>query len=165
LCRRLTYWVCFAFFTLLEVFVEYILYFIPFYFALKLAFIVWLQLPNTRGAEFVYSHIVLPFLLKNETAIDTNLHRATKSGMEFLRDARTAASSVTRDAVSSSTGQAMMHAAVTTAVSSGDSSMPTAEAVSMEQATVVQSNEMGADNDIVSPPALPVSGSERPKDE
>jgi len=158
--------VCFAFFTLLEVFVEYILYFVPFYFALKLAFIVWLQLPQTRGAEYVYNHIVMPFLLSNETQIDSTLHRATKSGMAFLSDARTAVSSITKDAINSDAGRAVVQQVVTTAVTGGDSSMPTAEVaeVTEVQETVIApaaASDPDADEPAaVVPPAVPTADKE-----
>ena len=47
------YWVCYASFTVLEAFVDYILFWIPFYYALKIVFLMWLFLPTTRGAESV----------------------------------------------------------------------------------------------------------------
>ena len=37
----LVYWVIFAIFSILEVFVELVLYWIPFYYAFKLAFLLW----------------------------------------------------------------------------------------------------------------------------
>ncbi len=163
---RLTYWVCFAFFTLLEVFVEYILYFIPFYFAAKLAFIVWLQLPQTRGAEFVYEHIIMPFLHKNEGKIDGALHKASKSGLDFLQDARTLASSVTSDAMSSGAGRAVIRQVVTAAVSSGDSSTPTAEVTEVQETVIAPAGAApAADADAdepaaVSPPAVPAATKE-----
>jgi receptor expression-enhancing protein 5/6 len=49
---RLVYWVVYSFFTILETFISYILYWIPFYFAFKLAFLVWLMYRN--GAKTVY---------------------------------------------------------------------------------------------------------------
>ena len=37
----LIYWTVYAFFSVLETFVDYVLYFVPFYYAFKLAFLVW----------------------------------------------------------------------------------------------------------------------------
>jgi receptor expression-enhancing protein 5/6 len=45
----LTYWVVFGFFNFLESFaLRIVLYYVPWYFAFKTAFIVWLQLPAFR---------------------------------------------------------------------------------------------------------------------
>lgn len=46
--RRLTYWVVFAAFSILEAFLSVLLHWIPFYFALKLAFLAWCFLPQTQ---------------------------------------------------------------------------------------------------------------------
>ena len=37
----LVYWVIFAIFSIMEVFVDLVLYWIPFYYAFKLAFLLW----------------------------------------------------------------------------------------------------------------------------
>ena len=52
----LTYWVVFGAFSIVDHFAGFILMFIPFYFVLKLAFLIWLQHPSTRGASFVYDN-------------------------------------------------------------------------------------------------------------
>ena len=36
--------------------------FLPFYFYLKLTLLVWLFLPNTKGAQVVFEKIVKPFV-------------------------------------------------------------------------------------------------------
>lgn len=45
----LTYWVVFGFFNFLETFaLRVVLYYLPFYFAFKTVFLLWLQLPQFR---------------------------------------------------------------------------------------------------------------------
>ncbi|CAM9174091.1 unnamed protein product [Discosporangium mesarthrocarpum] len=66
----LTYWVVFAAFSILETFVEYLLYWIPFYYAFKLAFLVWCFLPQTRGAAFLYRELMRDVLSTPKTSID-----------------------------------------------------------------------------------------------
>jgi len=57
----LTYWVVFGFFTFVETFaLRIVLYYLPWYFAFKSVFILWLQLPAFRGAETLYGHVVRP---------------------------------------------------------------------------------------------------------
>jgi len=45
------YWIIFGLFRICEVFVDLVLYWIPFYYAFKLAFLLWLMLPQTKGVR------------------------------------------------------------------------------------------------------------------
>lgn len=72
------YWVIFSFFQIIEVFIDFLVYFIPFYYAFKLAFLLWLMLPQTKGAAFLYDAVLKDFLKKNESRIDAALADAKK---------------------------------------------------------------------------------------
>jgi len=68
----LTYWVVFGFFNFLESFaLSVVLYYFPWYFVFKSAFIVWLQLPAFRGAQSLYGTVVRPIFV--------NVHQKTTS--------------------------------------------------------------------------------------
>ncbi|KAJ3810965.1 TB2/DP1, HVA22 family-domain-containing protein [Lentinula aff. lateritia] len=59
----LTYWVVFGFFNFLESFaLRLVLYYVPWYFAFKTLFILWLQLPYFRGAQVTYFAVLKPVL-------------------------------------------------------------------------------------------------------
>ncbi|KAJ7293992.1 TB2/DP1, HVA22 family-domain-containing protein [Mycena rebaudengoi] len=59
----LTYWVVFGFFNFLESFaLRLVLYYLPWYFAFKTVFILWLQLPAFRGAQITYLSVLKPVL-------------------------------------------------------------------------------------------------------
>ncbi|KAF9466863.1 TB2/DP1, HVA22 family-domain-containing protein [Collybia nuda] len=59
----LTYWVVFGFFNFLESFaLRLVLYYLPWYFAFKTIFIIWLQLPVFRGAQTTYLNVLKPVL-------------------------------------------------------------------------------------------------------
>jgi len=59
----LTYWVVFGFFNFAEsVALGLILYYVPWYYALKSVFVLWLQLPNVRGAQVIYVSVLKPVL-------------------------------------------------------------------------------------------------------
>ena len=59
----LTYWTVFGFFTFLESFaLRIILYYFSWYYVFKTAFILWLQLPATRGARTVHQSVLRPFV-------------------------------------------------------------------------------------------------------
>ncbi|CAE6426401.1 unnamed protein product [Rhizoctonia solani] len=57
----LTYWVIFGFLTYLESFaLRIVLYYVPWFFALKTVFVLWLQLPQTQGAAKLYHTAIRP---------------------------------------------------------------------------------------------------------
>ena len=57
----LTYWVVFGLYTITDQFAGFILSFIPFYYVLKVATLIWLFHPATLGAIFVYNNYIQPF--------------------------------------------------------------------------------------------------------
>ncbi|KAI0757541.1 TB2/DP1, HVA22 family-domain-containing protein [Daedaleopsis nitida] len=60
----LTYWVVFGSFTFTEsVMLRVVLYYFPWYFAFKSVFILWLQLPQFRGAQSLYGTVVRPVFI------------------------------------------------------------------------------------------------------
>lgn len=59
----LTYWVVFAFFSIMESVAIFITDMIPFYFFLKVAFFVWLYHPKFLGAGIVYGSVIKPIVL------------------------------------------------------------------------------------------------------
>lgn len=61
----IVYWVLYTFFSILETGKDFILYWIPFYYAFKLAFLLWAMLPQTRGSKFLYDSFLKDFLKKN----------------------------------------------------------------------------------------------------
>ena len=62
----LTYWVCFGLFQIIDQFAGMILQLIPFYYFLKLGFMVYLFHPSTNGATTVYNTIILPYVKEYE---------------------------------------------------------------------------------------------------
>jgi len=75
----LIYWVVFTFFHIIETFVDVLLYWIPFYYAFKVAFLLWAMLPQTRGAKFLYDSFLKDFLKSNESKIDAALREGKAS--------------------------------------------------------------------------------------
>jgi len=55
----LTYWVTYAFFTVFESAVNAV-YWFPFYYTFKFGFILWLALPQTNGAQFLFHSFIAP---------------------------------------------------------------------------------------------------------
>ncbi len=56
---RLTYWVVYALFTLLEVFKNLLP---QFWYSMKLGILVWAMLPQTQGAAFIYANFLKNFI-------------------------------------------------------------------------------------------------------
>ena len=93
----LIYWVVYAFFSIMEVFIDFLVYWIPFYYAFKLAFLLWAMLPQTKGAKFLYDSFLKDFLKQNESKIDAALADAKKSASQVAAEA----SAAVRDSVAS----------------------------------------------------------------
>jgi len=72
----LTYWVVFSMFTLVESFIDYVLYWVPLYFIVKLLFLVWLFFPKYQGANVIYTKVVQPTLTKYRKQIDSAVAEA-----------------------------------------------------------------------------------------
>lgn len=88
----LIYWVVYSFFSIIEVFVDVLLYWIPFYYAFKIAFLLWAMLPQTRGAKFLYDSFLKDFLKSNESKIDSALKDAKSSAGKVSAEAKKVAS-------------------------------------------------------------------------
>lgn len=71
----LTYWVVYAFFTFVEIFGDFLLFWVPCYYLIKVAFLLWLFLPQFKGASIIYAQIIRPLLLQYEGSIDDTLNR------------------------------------------------------------------------------------------
>uniref|UniRef100_A0AAV1T3D9 Receptor expression-enhancing protein n=1 Tax=Peronospora matthiolae TaxID=2874970 RepID=A0AAV1T3D9_9STRA len=93
----LTYWVVYACFILVEVFADFLLYWIPFYYAFKLGFLLWLFMPSTLGASFLYLHFLAPFLKSQESRIDRAMKEAVNNSGTVLADISGVARDIGRD--------------------------------------------------------------------
>ena len=56
----LIYWIVYASFSMLEYFVDHVIYWIPFFYPLKIVFLIWCFSPDTKGANILYVAMV-PF--------------------------------------------------------------------------------------------------------
>lgn len=93
----LTYWVVYACFNIVEVFSDFLLYWIPFYYAFKLGFLLWLFMPSTQGASFLYNHFLAPFLKTNESRIDRAMKEAVSSSGAVISDISGVVKDVSKD--------------------------------------------------------------------
>jgi receptor expression-enhancing protein 5/6 len=71
-CDWLMYWVVFGMFCVIENFAEVFLYFIPFFYPLKVTFLLWCMLDQFKGAKVVYDNVIQP-IIKRHSAVDAAL--------------------------------------------------------------------------------------------
>ena len=84
----LTYWAVYAVFDFLDLFAGFILKIIPFYYILKLIFLIWCFMPNTQGALMVYNHIIKKFFIKYENNLDQLVNKVMKRSQETTQRVR-----------------------------------------------------------------------------
>ena len=81
----LTYWVVYGLFTIFDIFTSFLINRIPFYYTLKLAFLIWMFMPNFKGSLFIYNYIIGPLFKKYESKFDKGVAKILKKG-ENLTD-------------------------------------------------------------------------------
>ncbi|KAG2374235.1 hypothetical protein C9374_011072 [Naegleria lovaniensis] len=74
----LIYWIIYALIHVFEYYLLVVVVFIPFYWEIKFFFVIWLIAPQTRGATFLYTKYVEPFLNKHEKQIDEQVSSVQK---------------------------------------------------------------------------------------
>ena len=76
----ITYWAIYGIFTLIDQFANIVLRIIPFYFVIKILFLIWCFMPNTMGALFIYNKFVGPYFRKYENKIDQKIEKFIREG-------------------------------------------------------------------------------------
>ncbi|XP_067838375.1 receptor expression-enhancing protein 1-like isoform X1 [Heptranchias perlo] len=82
--KWMMYWIIFALFTTLETFTDLFLPWFPFYYELKIAFVIWLLSPYTKGSSVLYRKFVHPTLSSKEQEIDEYLSQAKDRSYEAV---------------------------------------------------------------------------------
>jgi len=88
----LTYWVVYSVFTQMEFFTDIFLWWIPFYYFLKVVFLVYCMLPGQyNGSIMIYKYIIRPFLQKYKSKIDQVVDNVSDKVTDVLEDVQDAA--------------------------------------------------------------------------
>jgi receptor expression-enhancing protein 1/2/3/4 len=74
------YWIVFALFTTLETFLDIFFSWFPFYYEIKIIFILWVLSPATRGSSLLYKNVVHPMLISREKEIDDLIEKTKQQG-------------------------------------------------------------------------------------
>lgn len=67
------YWIIIAILSVVERFGDVFISWVPLYGELKLAFIIYLWYPQTKGSSYVYENLLRPFVTRHETDIEKSL--------------------------------------------------------------------------------------------
>ena len=75
----LVYWIVYGFLGVLETILGVFLKQVILYYPFKLLFCLWLYLPQFKGADIVYSKVIVPLFKRHETVIDEALRKIDKA--------------------------------------------------------------------------------------
>ena len=93
----LTYWVVFGSFLIFDMFSNIIVKFIPFYFVLKILFLIWMFIPGSNGCKLVYEFLISKIMKPLEEIFDIFfkeykeaqqeiVDKAKKQGVKIMQD-------------------------------------------------------------------------------
>ncbi|KAL6479890.1 hypothetical protein MHYP_G00109230 [Metynnis hypsauchen] len=82
--KWMMYWIVFALFTTAETITDMVFSWFPFYFELKIAFVIWLLSPYTKGSSVLYRKFVHPTLSNKEKEIDEYITQAKDRSYETM---------------------------------------------------------------------------------
>ncbi|XP_029459687.1 receptor expression-enhancing protein 4 isoform X2 [Rhinatrema bivittatum] len=82
--RWMMYWIVFALFMTIETFTDIFISWFPFYYEMKMAFVIWLLSPYTKGASVLYRKFIHPTLSRKEREIDAYIVQAKEQSYETM---------------------------------------------------------------------------------
>ncbi|XP_060049115.1 receptor expression-enhancing protein 3 isoform X1 [Erinaceus europaeus] len=82
--RWMMYWIVFALYTVIETIADQTVAWFPLYYELKIAFVIWLLSPYTKGASLIYRKFLHPLLSSKEREIDDYIVQAKERGYETM---------------------------------------------------------------------------------
>jgi len=109
----LSYWIVFGFFNCLEFFADLLLFWLPFYYFLKLIFLIYLFAPQTKGAAVIYEKFLGPVLRQYQGKIDQEVNeikdKVTKTGRDIMnsKNVKNVANQVANDVTKEVVNQAL----------------------------------------------------------
>lgn len=82
--KWMMYWIVFAIFTAAETATDLVISWFPFYFELKIALVIWLLSPYTKGSSVLYRKFIHPTLSSKEKEIDEYIAQARDKSYETM---------------------------------------------------------------------------------
>lgn len=80
----LTFWIVSTYFSFVEMFGDTLLSWLPFYYETKVALLVWLVLPQFKGATKIYEKLLNPYLHRYERDIDEGVAKMKRRSAKQL---------------------------------------------------------------------------------
>ena len=84
----LTYWVVFGSFLIFDMFSNIIVKFIPFYFVLKILFLIWMFIPGSNGCKLVYEFLISKIMKPLEEIFDMFFKEYKEAQQEIVGKAK-----------------------------------------------------------------------------
>ncbi|CAO3635221.1 unnamed protein product [Cunninghamella echinulata] len=78
------YWIITTCYLVIEHITDIFIFWLPFYYEIKLLIMLWLILPQTNGTSIVYHQYLEPFLKQNEPIIDQTLIDTQKRVKQYI---------------------------------------------------------------------------------
>jgi len=74
--KWLTYWTAYGSFHLAEILTDLLIWWLPYYYTVKLFMLFWMLLPNFKGSQKIYLYLLRPFFQRNHQVIDKWVEKA-----------------------------------------------------------------------------------------
>ena len=84
----LTYWVIFGSFIIVDMFSNIIMRIVPFYFVLKILFLIWMFLPGSNGCKLVYNFLIFNLFKSIENYVDSFFGDTAYIANEIIKEAK-----------------------------------------------------------------------------
>lgn len=78
--RWMMHWIVMACFQFVETFSDVFICWLPFYYEVKVAIVLWLLSPMTKGSSILYKKFIHPKLSRHEQEIDEYINQAKTKG-------------------------------------------------------------------------------------
>lgn len=93
--KWLTYWVVFAYFSIIEFFSDILLSWFPLYWLGKCIFLIWCYAPvSWNGSNTIYQRVIRPAFYKYQSRVDSSLRKAVDTAGKLADEAVSAAQKV-----------------------------------------------------------------------
>ena len=84
----LTYWVIFGSFLIFDMFSTIIIKVVPYYFVLKIIFLIWMFIPGSNGCQIVYDFLISKVMKPIEQIIDIFFEEYKEMRGELVKNAK-----------------------------------------------------------------------------
>ena len=95
----LTYWVVFGSFLIFDMFSNIIVKFIPFYFVLKILFLIWMFIPGSNGCKLVYEFLISKIMKPLEEIFDMFFKEYKDAQQELVDKAKKQGAKIMKDLI------------------------------------------------------------------